>query len=322
MDGCARGDVADPVPGFREILVDVRAQRLQRGNVEDPDFVRKKSAQAFCEEVIDRRQKGRERLAGSGRRGYERVTPFADGRPAATLRRRRLAQRFRKPLLNNGVEGGSTHGNRRLNRSSFGPNEDAILRQYTQGAGIASSPRSVLTPNPGWQRFSSYRPYQITSGSLRACRAIAKIRRSRWDARQGPSHPSAYARASSGSTRGSFSWRGRHRLAAACQLLESRPDLSIKEIAAATGFNSTSVFDRFFRRSCGCSPSQCRLAAPTRTPLSASTAGPAGASPEPSTCECGDPHGSGVDLLDPSSTDNGARDGEGSGRLESCTASS
>jgi AraC-like DNA-binding protein len=136
-------------------------------------------------------------------------------------------------------------------------------------------------------------------------------------------HPHTLAHIIGEHTGGSFSaWRGRHRLAAACQLLESRPDLSIKEIAAATGFNSTSVFDRFFRRSCGCSPSQCRLGASSRTPLSASTAAPAGASSEPSTCECGDPHGSGVDLLDPSSTDNGARDGEGSGRLESCTASS
>ena len=101
-----RRDVADALPWFREILVNVRAQRLQRRNVEDPDFVWKRSAQAFCEEIIDRRQKGRERLAGSGRRRDERVTPFADGRPAATLRSRRLAQRFRKPLLNNGVEGG------------------------------------------------------------------------------------------------------------------------------------------------------------------------------------------------------------------------
>ena len=65
-------------------------------------------------------------------------------------------------------------------------------------------------------------------------------------------HPHTLAHIIGEHTGSSFSaWRGRHRLAAACQLLESRPDLSIKEIAAATGFNSTSVFDRFFRRSCG-----------------------------------------------------------------------
>ena len=137
-------------------------------------------------------------------------------------------------------------------------------------------------------------------------------------------HPHTLAQIIGEHTGSSFSaWRGRHRLAAACQLLESRPDLSIKEIAAASGFNSTSVFDRFFRRSCGWSPSQCRLGASSHAPLSASSiAAPVGASSEPSRCDCGNPHGSGVDLLDSSSTDNGARDGEGSGRLESCTASS
>ena len=137
-------------------------------------------------------------------------------------------------------------------------------------------------------------------------------------------HPHTLAHIIGEHTGGSFSaWRGRHRLAAACQLLESRPDLSIKEIAAATGFNSTSVFDRFFRRSCGCSPSQSRLGASSHTPLSAPRLQHLPARPRNlQGGNCGNPHGSGVNLLDPSSTDNGARDGEESGRLESCTASS
>ena len=48
----------------------------------------------------------------------------------------------------------------------------------------------------------------------------------------------------------------------ACHLLRTRPDLSIKEVAAAVGFNTTSVFDRFLRRACGRSPSECRSLAP------------------------------------------------------------
>ena len=92
-------------------------------------------------------------------------------------------------------------------------------------------------------------------------------------------HPHTLAHIIEEQTGGSFSaWRGRQRLAAACQLLESRPDLSIKEIAAATGFNSTSVFDRFFRRSCGSSPSQSRLGAASHGLPSASSPAPAGAS--------------------------------------------
>ena len=136
-------------------------------------------------------------------------------------------------------------------------------------------------------------------------------------------HPHTLAHIIEEQTGSSFSaWRGRHRLAAACQLLESRPDLSIKEIAAATGFNSTSVFDRFFRRSCGSSPSQSRLGAALHNLPSASTMAPAGVSSEPSRWERGNPPGPHVNLLDSSSTDSGARDGEESGRLESCTASS
>ncbi len=196
IEAGALRDVADPLPWFREILVDVRAQRLQRGNVEDPDFVWKRSAQAFCEEIIDRRQKGRERLAGSRRRGDERVTPFAYGRPAATLRSRRLAQRLRKPLLDNGVEGRSTHGNR-LGRTS-----PLILAQGQEGiAGSAirycSGERRNCDPSRPFPEiplqsglaYGSHpgRPWTITSGCLRARPPQSPtIRRSRWDSSPGP----------------------------------------------------------------------------------------------------------------------------------------
>ena len=72
-------------------------------------------------------------------------------------------------------------------------------------------------------------------------------------------HPHTVAQVVREHTGISFSaWRGKRRLAVSCTLLRTRADLSIKEIAGAAGFSSTSVFDRFMRRTCGRSPSQCR----------------------------------------------------------------
>lgn len=53
------------------------------------------------------------------------------------------------------------------------------------------------------------------------------------------------------------------RLAAAQEALREGV-LTIKEIAAACGFASTSSFDREFRRHCGCSPTQWRQREPNR----------------------------------------------------------
>lgn len=57
-------------------------------------------------------------------------------------------------------------------------------------------------------------------------------------------------------------WRTARQLEIATRLLASRADLSIKEIGAAAGFSSTSVFDRFIRRRCGRSPTEWRVFAP------------------------------------------------------------
>ena len=57
-------------------------------------------------------------------------------------------------------------------------------------------------------------------------------------------------------------WRASRQFEIATRLLASRADLSIKEIAAAAGFSSTSVFDRFIRRRCGRSPTEWRVFSP------------------------------------------------------------
>jgi AraC-like DNA-binding protein len=135
-------------------------------------------------------------------------------------------------------------------------------------------------------------------------------------------HPHTLAHIIRERTGAGFSaWRARHRLVAARILFVSRPDLSIKEIAAATGFGSTAVFDRFIRRTCGCSPSQCRTEPPFSRSLSAPPTDDA-SSADPSARDCARPDGSGVNVLDRSSTDCSTQDHEVSGTLESCTASS
>jgi hypothetical protein len=53
---------------FGQILVDVRAQRLQRRYVEDANFVGQARAEAFLEQVVERDEKRGKRLAGTGGR--------------------------------------------------------------------------------------------------------------------------------------------------------------------------------------------------------------------------------------------------------------
>jgi hypothetical protein len=51
-------------------------QRLQRRDVDDADLVGQRRAQSFLEEIVERGQKRRERLAG--RRGDQRVPAVTD----------------------------------------------------------------------------------------------------------------------------------------------------------------------------------------------------------------------------------------------------
>ena len=85
-------ELTDAAPRLRQVLVDVGAQRLQRRNVDDANFVGKRRADALLDEVVDRREKRGERLAGAGRRGDQRVAAVANVFPAARLRRRRRSQ--------------------------------------------------------------------------------------------------------------------------------------------------------------------------------------------------------------------------------------
>jgi AraC-like DNA-binding protein len=132
-------------------------------------------------------------------------------------------------------------------------------------------------------------------------------------------HPHTLAQLIRARTGLTFSaWRNRHRTASACLLLRTRPELSIKEVAASAGFSSTSVFDRFLRRVCGRSPTECRRSSAALP----SPAADRGASPNRSRTGCARAGGSNVNDLDLRQTVDGERcDGSG-GTLESSTASS
>ena len=103
-------DPANAGPRLREVLVNVGAQRLERRDVDHPHFVGQRPAQTLFEQIVERVQKRREGLSGSGRRRDQRVPPLANRRPPSALRGSRLAQRFREPAANGGMEVRKGHG--------------------------------------------------------------------------------------------------------------------------------------------------------------------------------------------------------------------
>ena len=112
-DGCGYTRRVDPhlfrealetLARFGQILVNVRAQRLQGRHVDDAYLVRQGRAEPFLKKVVERRQKRRERLPRTGRRRDERVAAFTNRCPTAELRGRCRIERFRKPTRGDGME--------------------------------------------------------------------------------------------------------------------------------------------------------------------------------------------------------------------------
>ena len=69
-----------------EVAVDVVRQRLQRRDIDDMRLVGQRALEALADEIVERGEEGRERLAGPGRRGDQRMAPGLDRRPGAGLR--------------------------------------------------------------------------------------------------------------------------------------------------------------------------------------------------------------------------------------------
>ena len=92
-----------------EVLVDVRAERLERRHVEDADLVRQRRRETLLEQRVDGGEERRQRLARAGGRGDQRVPAGGDRVPAAQLRGRRLADFGREPLTDDGMERSKSH---------------------------------------------------------------------------------------------------------------------------------------------------------------------------------------------------------------------
>ncbi len=94
----------DPFERRLEIFVDVVRERLQRRDVDDLHGVCERPVETLPDEVVDRGEKGGERLAGAGRRGDQRMPPGLDRRPGVDLGRAWGAKRARKPRRDRGME--------------------------------------------------------------------------------------------------------------------------------------------------------------------------------------------------------------------------
>src|SRR5262249_61407498 len=107
-------------------------------DVPDADFVGQRGAKSLLKQLVDAGEEGRERLARSRRRRDERVAARLNLAPAALLRRRRRAERVRKPACDDGMKGRNTHESTRVDsgqrRVATRPGRDRHLGGYMESA--------------------------------------------------------------------------------------------------------------------------------------------------------------------------------------------
>jgi len=73
-------------PRYRQVLVDVGRERLERRDVNDAHFVRQVRFDAFAQQLVERGEEGGERLPRAGRCRDQRIFAAADRAPAVELR--------------------------------------------------------------------------------------------------------------------------------------------------------------------------------------------------------------------------------------------
>ena len=99
------GALADGGERLLEVLVDVRAERLEGRDVEDAHLVLETVLEPFAQQLVDGVQEGGEGLAGPGRGGEKGVPALADGGPGALLGGERRPQGLGEPAGDDRVEG-------------------------------------------------------------------------------------------------------------------------------------------------------------------------------------------------------------------------
>ncbi len=83
----------DPAPRFGQVLVDVRAQCLERGDVQHAHFIGQRRVQSFARQLVEGSEERRQGFSRAGRRRDERMPTVEDGLPAVQLGRCRLPER-------------------------------------------------------------------------------------------------------------------------------------------------------------------------------------------------------------------------------------
>ena len=96
-DALRDGERAQLLQRLLQVLLHVVAERLQRRDVDDVGAVLER---AGTQQAVERPEKRRQRLAGAGRSGDQRVATGRDGRPSRLLRRRRRAETRFEPAPN------------------------------------------------------------------------------------------------------------------------------------------------------------------------------------------------------------------------------
>jgi hypothetical protein len=96
--------LADLAPRLGQVLVDVAAQGLERGDVNDPGLLGQLVLDSFPQEMIQRGEKGGQGFPGSGRGGDQGVAAVPNGFPALGLDGGWLADLFLEPAGDSGVE--------------------------------------------------------------------------------------------------------------------------------------------------------------------------------------------------------------------------
>ncbi len=98
------GCLGDADQRCAEVAFDIDTEGLQRRDIEHAGAGRTFVVAVFCGQPVDRPQKGREGLPGTGGRDDERVGAAGDRIPGAGLGSRRLGKRPAEPLARGGRE--------------------------------------------------------------------------------------------------------------------------------------------------------------------------------------------------------------------------
>ena len=167
-----------------EILMDVVRQRLERRHVDDLRRIRERRLETLPHQVVDRRQKGRERLARSRGRRDEGVAAGLDRRPRFGLRGGRRGETLGEPVRDRRVEQGLDAGRRSRRSRALRPRRFAPLKLK-----LSRSASCLVPHGRGWNCARLYMAPDRTLVTLAHC---SRDRRSRLARSEAPAMDRAY----------------------------------------------------------------------------------------------------------------------------------